>query len=77
MDGPAVRPFSRQSRRDRQSRPTGKCPLAKFNLWCWFLTPQRVFEVAPLVPGSPSLDGKPHSPGGTRRRGIQWFRDWM
>ena len=28
--------------------------------------PQRVFEVAPLVPGFPSLDVKPHSPGETR-----------
>jgi len=32
--------------------------------------PQRVFEVAPLVPGFPSLDVKPHSSGETRRRKI-------
>ena len=25
------------------------------------------FVITPLVPGSPSLDVKPHSPGGTRR----------
>jgi hypothetical protein len=36
--------------------------------------PQRVFEVTPLVPGSPSLDVKPHSPGETRRFGILDFR---
>jgi hypothetical protein len=29
-------------------------------------SPQRVFEMAPLVPGFPLLDVKPHSPGGTR-----------
>ncbi|PYJ80175.1 MAG: hypothetical protein DME69_01835 [Verrucomicrobia bacterium] len=34
--------------------------------------PQRVFEVAPLVPGFLSLDVKPHSPGGTRR--LEEFR---
>ncbi len=39
------------------------------------------FEITPLVPGSPSLDVKPHSPGGTRRTkefsdlAIQWSGD--
>src|SRR5215469_13324269 len=26
------------------------------------------FVITPLVPGSPSLDVRPHSPGGTRRK---------
>ncbi|PYJ17856.1 MAG: hypothetical protein DME96_04615 [Verrucomicrobia bacterium] len=34
--------------------------------------PQRVFEITPSVPGSPSLDVKPYSPGGTRR--LEEFR---
>jgi hypothetical protein len=29
---------------------------------------QRVFEITPLVPGSPSLDVRSHSPGETRRQ---------
>jgi hypothetical protein len=36
--------------------------------------PQRVFEVAPLVPGVPSLDAKPHSSGVTRREGKEEVR---
>ena len=42
-------------------------PLAKSRIWSLFQAPQRVFEITPLVPGSPSLDARPHSPGGTRR----------
>src|SRR5207249_12078134 len=49
-------------------------PACKIQFVVLIPVPQRVFEVAPLVPGSPSLDGKPHSPGGTRRLGILDFR---
>src|ERR1700694_2365936 len=60
---PSVRFFFGRAR-----RRWVKSALAKFSHWCSFPVPQRVFEVAPLVPGSPSLDVKPHSPGETRRR---------
>ena len=40
--------------------------VAKSRIRSLFQTPQRVFEITPLVPGSPSLDVRPHSPGGTR-----------
>jgi hypothetical protein len=41
--------------------------LAKVLSWRLLDAPQRVFEITPLVPGSPSLDARPHSPGGTRQ----------
>jgi hypothetical protein len=44
-----------------------KAVLAKLEISSLFKAPQRVFEIAPLVPGSPSLDVRPLSPGGTRR----------
>ena len=40
--------------------------LAKLPIWSLFNAPQRVFEITPLVPGFPSLDVKPYSPGETR-----------
>src|SRR5436309_2570061 len=42
--------------------------LAKSRIQSLFLAPQRVFEITPLVPGSPSLDARLHSPGGARRQ---------
>src|SRR4029077_9173648 len=48
--------------------------LAKLRIWSLFQAPQRVFEITPLVPGSPSLDVRPHSPGGTRRSGDCRFK---
>ena len=41
--------------------------LAKCSIHALFQAPQRVFEITPLVPGSPSLDVRSRSPGGTRR----------
>src|ERR1700757_1423152 len=41
--------------------------LAKSRESSLFPAPQRVFEITPLVPGSPSLDVRSRSPGGTRR----------
>jgi len=46
--------------------------LAKLPIPCLFQAPQRVFEITPLVPGSPSLDVRPHSPGETRRRNCRF-----
>src|SRR5437763_17177242 len=43
-------------------------PLAKSPGSSLFLASQRVFEITPLVPGSPSLDARPHAPGETRRQ---------
>ena len=48
-----------------ESRPTKISPC-KIGHLVFISHPQRVFEITPLVPGSPSLDVKPHSPGGTR-----------
>src|ERR1051326_5826142 len=46
--------------------------LAKWRELALFGSPQRVFEITPLVPGSPSLDARPHSPGGTRPRNCRF-----
>ncbi|PYL72115.1 MAG: hypothetical protein DMF26_17405 [Verrucomicrobia bacterium] len=48
-------------------RALPKALLAKLEISSLFKAPQRAFEITPLVPGFPSLDVKPHSPGGTRR----------
>jgi hypothetical protein len=48
------------------SRAKRAIALAKLAIPFLLAAPQRVFEATPLVPGSPSLDVKPHSPGGTR-----------
>src|SRR5215831_18227208 len=51
---------------------TPNAPLAKSSKPSLFQAPQRVFEITPLVPGSPSLDVRLHSPGGTRRSNCRF-----
>src|SRR5215472_9126337 len=46
--------------------------LAKLRISSLFQAPQRVFEITPLVPGSPSLDVRSRSPGGTRRSNCRF-----
>jgi len=41
----------------------GACKIADF---AFIPSSAASFVITPLVPGSPSLDVKPHSPGGTR-----------
>jgi hypothetical protein len=41
--------------------------LAKARVLVFIRGSQRVFEITPLVPGSPSLDVRSRSPGGTRQ----------
>src|SRR6266480_4210338 len=68
QDGPSG---SRLTARPRHSEQALVAPyhemLAKSRIRSLFQAPQRVFEITPLVPGSPSLDVRPHSPGETRQ----------
>jgi hypothetical protein len=62
--GDGIKLLSLMERKGTSEMQHGTCKVPRIT---FIPVPQRVFEVAPLVPGFPSLDAKPHSSGVTRR----------
>src|SRR5262245_27452947 len=65
-------PYAHGNRRALRSGLRLNGSVAKLRVWALFQAPQRVFEYTPLVPGSPSLDARSRSPGGTRRSNCRF-----
>src|SRR5215469_16322443 len=78
-DAKPCRTFESDILLERWQRPAGKMPTraskharapqlaCKIADLVFIPSSQRVFEITPLVPGSPSLDVRSRSPGETRR----------